>query len=417
MSEPKTGALVQAPAPTVNDALYVMVRRLLAPLRRAPWWLKVTLLYSAARLVSYAILLGAAWHADESPWGGRQPDYLTFIDRWDAGWYERIYDGGYPTTIPRNADGTAQPNQWAFYPVFPLLARGLSAVMGWSWPAAGAIVATAAGLAAVLVIYRLFRHVAPPSTALWGVAFFAMFPLSPVLQVPYAESLGIFFLAAALHLLIKGNYWAAMPMVVLLCLTRPAGAPFAAVVLGHLVLRWWHRRDKPFPRRDLAAGTVLLVLSTVMAFAWMLTAWWVTGERTAYTDTETAWRGSSLVLFKPWFDAGVELVGPFWGPVLPLLFVALAALYLNSRAVRRIGPELRIWCAMYLLYLLAVLHPQSSTFRLLLPLFPLALAAAFISGSRAYRWSVLVLFGTLQIVWVVWLWQFSAISTGQAWPP
>ena len=139
MSEPKTGALVQASAPTVNDALYVMVRRLLAPLRRAPWWLKVTLLYSAARLVSYAILLGAAWHADESPWGGRQPDYLTFIDRWDAGWYERIYDGGYPTTIPRNADGTAQPNQWAFYPVFPLLARGLSAVMGWSWPAAGAI--------------------------------------------------------------------------------------------------------------------------------------------------------------------------------------------------------------------------------------------------------------------------------------
>lgn len=417
MSEPKTGVLVQARAPTVNDALYVMVRRLLAPLRRAPWWLKVTLLYAAARLVSYAILLGAAWHADESPWGGRQPDYLTFIDRWDAGWYERIYDGGYPTVIPRNADGTAQPNQWAFYPVFPLLARGLGAVLGWGWPAAGAIVATVAGLAAVLVIYRLFRHVAPSSTALWGVAFFSMFPLSPVLQVPYAESLGIFFLAAALHLLIKGNYWAAMPMVVLLCLTRPAGAPFAAVVLGHLLLRWWHRRDKPFPRRDLAAGTVLLVLSTVMAFAWMLTAWWVTGERTAYTDTETAWRGSTLVLFKPWFDAGVELVGPFWGPVLPLFFVALAALYLNSRAVRRMGPELRIWCAMYLVYLLAVLHPQSSTFRLLLPLFPLALAAAFISGSRAYRWSVLVLFGTLQIVWVVWLWQFSAISTGQAWPP
>lgn len=417
MKEPQTGTLAQAPAPTVNDALYTMARRLLAPLRRAPWWLKVTLLYTAARILSYAILLGAAWHAEESPWGGRQPDYLTFIDRWDAGWYERIYDGGYPTVIPRNADGTAQPNQWAFYPVFPLLARGLAAVTGWGWPAAGAIVATVAGLAAVLVIYRLFRHVAAPSTALWGVGFFATFPLSPVLQVPYAESLGIFFLAAALHLLIKGNYWAAMPMVVLLCLTRPAGAPFAAVVLGHLLLRWWHRGDKPFPRRDLAAGIVLLVLSAVMAFAWMLTAWWVTGERTAYTDTETAWRGSSLVLFKPWFDAGVELVGPFWGPVLPLLFVALAALYLNSRAVRRIGPELRLWCAMYLLYLLAVLHPQSSTFRLLLPLFPLALAAAFISGSRAYRWSIVVFFGTLQIVWVVWLWQFSAISTGQAWPP
>ncbi|ALV47630.1 hypothetical protein MB46_12410 [Arthrobacter alpinus] len=395
--------------------MYASLRRLLAPLRRAPWWLKVTVLYLAARLVSYAILLGAAWHAEESPWGGRQPDYLTFIDRWDAGWYERIFDGGYPSTIPRNENGTAQPNQWAFYPVFPLLARGLSAITGLGWPAAGAIVATAAGLGAALMIYVLFKNFASPGTALWGVAFFAMFPISPVLQVPYAESLGVFFLAAALHFLIRGNYWAALPMVVLLCLSRPAGVPFAAVVLLHLLLRWQKRQ--PFPARDVVAGTVLLLASGVMAFAWMLIAWWVTGERTAYTDTETAWRGSELVLFKPWFDAGVDLVGPLWGPVLPLLFVGLAALYLNSRAVRLIGLELRIWCATYLLYLLAVLYPQSSTFRMLLPLFPLALAAALISRSRAYRWSVLVMFTLLQVVWVVWLWQFSAISTGQAWPP
>lgn len=417
MSGLKKCAPEKAPEHTVNDELYAMLRSVLAPLRRAPWWLKVTLIYAAARVVSYAILLGAAWHAEASPWGGRQPDYLTFIDRWDAGWYERIFNGGYPSSIPRNDDGTAQPNQWAFYPLFPLLVRGLSAVTGWGWPTAGAIVATVAGLAAALMIFRLFKHVASTLTALWGVAFFAVFPASPILQVPYAESLGIFFLAAALHLLIRRNYWAAMPMMVLLCLTRPAGVPFAAVVLVHLLLRWRHRNDEPFPRRDMAAGMVLLVLSAVMAFAWMLAAWWVTGERSAYTDTETAWRGTSLVLFKPWFDAGVSLVGPFWGPVLPILFVVLTALYLNSRAVRRIGPELRIWCAMYLLYLLAVLHPQSSTFRMLLPLFPLALAAAFISRSRAYRWSVLVMFGVLQIVWVVWLWQFSAISTGQAWPP
>ena len=100
MKVAKTSAAAQPPRRTVNDDIYVLLRRLLAPLRRAPWWLKVTLIYACARLVSYAILLGTAWHADASPWGGRQPDYLTFIDRWDAGWYERIYDGGYPTTIP-----------------------------------------------------------------------------------------------------------------------------------------------------------------------------------------------------------------------------------------------------------------------------------------------------------------------------
>lgn len=402
---------------TINDELFALLRRFLAPLRRAPWWLKITVLYGAARLFSYAVFLGAAWHAEASPWGGQQPDYLTFINRWDAGWYERIYDGGYPASIPRNEDGTAQPNQWAFYPVFPLLARALSTVTGLGWAPAAAVLATAAGLGAALVIYLLFRHFASPTTALWGVAFFAMFPISPILQVPYAESLGTFFLAGALYLLIKGQYMAAMPVVMLMCLSRPAGAPFAAVVAVHLLLRFWHRKREPFPAKKMLSGALLLGVSFVMAFSWMGIAWWWTGERSAYTDTETAWRGEDLVLFKPWFDAGVDLLGPFWGPLLPPLLVVLGAVFLNSKAVRRIGPDLRVWSGMYLLYLMAVLHPQSSTFRMMLPLFPLALAAAFISTSRAYRWSVLVMFALLQIVWIVWLWQFAAISTGQAWPP
>ena len=403
---------------TLNEELYQLLRRFLAPLRRAPWWLQVTLIYAAARIVSYAIFLGSAWHADASPWSGRQPDYLTFINRWDAGWYERIFRGGYPDAIPRHPDGAAYANEWAFYPVFPLLTRAVAAVTGLGWPAAGALVATSAGLAATVMIYVLFRNVASPRTALWGVAFFAFFPVSAILQVPYAESVGIFFLAAALHLLIKRKYWAALPMVALLCFSRPAGVPFAAVVALHVALRWWHRRRDPFPAREVFAGVVLMLCSAALAFAWMLTAWWATGEPTAYTDTETAWRGGGgLVLFKPWFDAGVELVGPLWGPLLPLLLVAVAGLCLNSRAARRIGPEPLMYSGLYVLYLLAVLHPPSSTFRMLLPLFPLALAAAFASPSRAYRWCVLLMFTLLQIVWVEWLWQWLAISTGQTWPP
>jgi hypothetical protein len=39
--------------------------------------------------------------------------------------------------------------------------------------------------------------------------------------------------------------------------------------------------------------------------------------------------------------------------------------------VRRLGPEMRLWSASYVLYLLVVFFPQSSIFRLLLPLAPL----------------------------------------------
>lgn len=406
-----------AEQPTINDRLFGLLERALTPLKTVPWWLQVTLIYVAARLISAGILLGVAWHQGASPWGAAQPDYLSFINIWDSEWYQRIFTEGYPSTIPRSANGTAETNAWAFYPLFPLIVKGLHALTGLGWVVLAPAVAVAAGLGATLVIYKIFVRFAAPGTALWGVAFFATFPISVILQIPYAESLSTLLLAAALYFLIKRQYWWAVPTVIFLCLSRPAGVPFAAVVGLHLLLRWWHRRQDPFPMQEMLSGAVLLVVSAVMAFAWMLIAWAVTGEMSSYTDTETAWRGGPLVLFEPWFDAGVALVGPLWGPLLPVLLVALAALYLNSRSVRRIGVDLRLWCAMYLLYLLAVLHPQTSTFRMMLPFFPLALAAAFISTSRAYRWSVLVMFTLLQLVWVAWLWQWTQLPGGGDWPP
>ena len=94
---------------------------------------------------------------------------------------------------------------------------------------------------------------------------------------------------------------------------------------------------------------------------------------TAYTRTETAWRGHDLVPFKPWFDTGRMLFGPVLGVLAPFVFTALFVLVMMSRPVRAMGTELRLWCACYMGYLLVFLHPQTSTFRMLLPLFPLAL--------------------------------------------
>ncbi|MGO4384186.1 hypothetical protein [Specibacter sp. RAF43] len=409
--------MAPAARPTLNDDFLWLLRRAAAPLKSAPWWVQVTLVYLAARVVSYAILLATAGHDGVTPWGSGPAGYLDFINRWDGEWYQRIYSGGYPHSIPRDGNGNAQTNAWAFYPLFPFLVRGLHAATTLDWVVLAPAVATLAGLAATLMIYVLFARFVPGATALWGAAFFATFPISPVLQIPYAESLSTFLLAAALYLLITSRYGWAIPVVILLCLSRPAGVPFAGVVAVHILLRWRRRRRTPFPPREAAGSLVLLLVSGAMALAWMFIAWAATGERSAYTDTETSWRGGTLVLFKPWFDAGVQLVGPLWGPLLPVLLAALAALALNSHAVRLIGTELRVWCALYLLYLLAVLDPQTSTFRMLLPLFPLALAAAAGSNSRAYRWTVVVMFTALQIVWVVWLWRWTPLPGGGDYPP
>lgn len=385
---------------------------------RWPWYAKVLAVWALARLFSFGLFLAVAARQELNPWGWEgTPSYLQFIGAWDSEWYGKIFSGGYPAEIPRDATGRALENEWAFYALFPGLVRALAAVTGLGWEVLGPVVATAAGFGAALMVYRLFALKASAGTALWGVVFVAVNPVSPILQVPYAESLNLLLLAAALYLLVQRRYLAAVPVVLVMCLSRPVGVAFALMMLVLFIRRWIRRRTEPFSLAETWRMIVLGLASGVGALAWPALAWAVTGDLRAYTDTETAWRGDHLLLFKPWFDEAERLFGPVLGPAALLLLVLLTALYLNSGSVRRLGVELQVWCAAYLMYLFAFLNPLTSTFRLLLPLFPLGLALAFLSTSRAYRWTVAAGFLVLQIVWVAWLWRWTPLPGGGDYPP
>ncbi|WP_342024018.1 hypothetical protein AAE021_02085 [Arthrobacter citreus] len=385
---------------------------------RWPWYGKVLAVWALARLFSYALFMAVAAQQGLNPWGWEgTPSYLQFIGAWDSEWYGKIFAGGYPSEVPRDATGRAQENEWAFYALFPYLVRALAAVTGLGWEVLAPLVATAAGFAAALMVYRLFTLRASAGTALWGVVFVAVNPVSPVLQVPYAESLNLLLLAAALYLLVQRRYLAAVPVVLVMCLSRPVGVAFAVMMLVLFVRRWIRRRTEPFSLAETWRMIVLGLASGVGALAWPALAWAVTGDLRAYTDTETAWRGDSLLLFKPWFDEAERLFGPVMGPAALAVLVVLTILWLTSGPVRRLGVELQVWCGAYLMYLFAFLNPLTSTFRLLLPLFPLGLALAFLSTSRAYRWTVTAAFLILQIVWVAWLWRWTPLPGGGDYPP
>jgi hypothetical protein len=412
----------RSPLASASDA----ARRAAGTVRGWPWWVQVTALYAGARLVSACIFMAAALHQGPNPWFPAKPDYWNFINIWDARWYGQVIAGGYPSVLPTDAAGNVQENTWAFYPLFPALAGGLSRITGLAPAASLTLVAMLAGWGAALAVYTLFRQKAQHAPAMWGVAFFSVFPVSAVLQVPYAEPLSLLLLAVALLLLVRRQYLWAIPAVVLLCLSRPVGVPFAAMTGLLLVFRavTYARTGPERPAgegahsvRDLAALTGLTAVAGLSALAWPAAAWAATGDPQAYTKTETVWRGQDLVPFKPWFDTGVELFGPVLGVLAPLVFVALFAAMLFLPPVVRLGVELRLWCACYMGYLVVFLHPQTSTFRMLLPLFPLALGAAFLSRSKAYRGTVVVMFLLLQIVWIVWLWAWAQLPGGGDYPP
>ncbi|WP_284762369.1 hypothetical protein [Arthrobacter sp. efr-133-R2A-63] len=412
-----------------------MARRLRLAGARAvawPWWVQVALVYIASRLVSACIFMAAALQQGVNPWFPPAPDYWNFITIWDGRWYAEAANNGYPSELPLNANGGVAENSWAFYPLFPYLARALGAFTGLAALPALTVIAVVAGLGAALVAYKLFREYAGRTTALWAVTFFSMFPVSAILQVPYAESLNTLLLAGSLLLMVRRKYLAAIPVVLLMCLSRPTGVPFAAMA-GLLLLHQLWKRFGRRPGAESVQGTMpaaaiptsrelgslaaLVVVSVAGALAWPAIAWAVTGDPLAYTKTETVWRGDDLVPFKPWFETGQLLFGPVLGILAPFVFAGLFALLMMSKPVRALGAELRLWCTCYMGYLLIFLHPQTSTFRMLLPLFPLALSAAWLSRSKAYRGTVVVMFFLLQIVWIVWLWAWAPLPGGGDYPP
>lgn len=392
------------------------------------WATRVLAIVLVSRAITTGILLFFAANQAENAWTGASPGYLDFARLWDGHWYWIVAASGYPTELPLTDDGHVAENAWAFMPVYPFLVRGIMALLWWlpDTEAGFAVVAVAvsfvASTVAALLFYRLVAHFLPAGSALFAVALFCANPVTAILQVAYAEALHAMLLTWALLLLVRRSYWAMAPIVVVMALTRPSGLAFALVMGVHVVHRWWIRRRDPFPRDEAVAAVSVTAIAGVAGFAWLLIAAAATGSLTAYTDTELAWRSAyigrgHLVPFAGWVEAALwwaQHIGvPGWiGIAVLILAVAAAVAALWSPWMRRLGIDIRIWVGSWLLYLLAVFFPQSSTWRLLLPAFP-ALGALAVPRSRVFRVVLIAVFVAGQWLWIDGMWAVA----GYDWTP
>jgi hypothetical protein len=385
--------------------------------QRLPWWVRVLAMYAGARAATTAMILFFAARQGANPWTDAAPGYAEYATIWDGNWYNIVAVVGYPSELPRTDDGHVAENAWAFMPAYPFAARAAMMLSGWSWDYSAVIVSVACGVGAALMFYRLMRLVLDESAAMFAALLFSVAPVSPLLQLSYAESMHSLLLCTALYLLLRRRYGWLFPVIAVMSLTRPTGLAFALALGLHVLVRLAIRRRDPFPpgERVLASGAA--VFSGAMGLAWPAIAWAVTGSITAYTDTELAWRSAyigyaELIPFTPWFQAGSWWLGSPLGPILVCVLVAGFAAALFLPAARRLGGDLRLWLASYGLYLFAVFFPQSSTFRLLLPLFPL-LGAVAQPRSKAYRIAMVMLALGGQWAWIWACWQVD----GADWTP
>ena len=354
-----------------------------SPASRGIVALRILTIYVAARAVTTAFLFLAAELSDFGSRLGPDAQIGDTAVAWDGAWYQFVAFAGYPSVLPVTDAGQVAENTWAFLPIYPYLAQWVSLPFG-AWASGAVIVSLVAGYAASVTLFHLLRSRLDDTASMWAVAFFASGPLAALFQVGYAESLNLLWLFAALWCVVRRRYGWLYVLIPLMGFTRPGVLAFSLFLAAFGVWRWLRRHQEPLPSFEIVHIIVLGLFAAVTGFAWQAIAALVTGVPDAYLATELAWRRNWLpgeAMFMPFepFLAGVR----FWCetvwriPVevgyagLGVLLAATGAAIAFVPQVRRLGMEIRLWSASYMLYLLLVFFPQSSIFRLLVPLSPL----------------------------------------------
>lgn len=419
-------------------------------------WLLVAW-YLATRLAVVALLCGPV--AAQQRRQGALPDatYRDFVTIWDGQWYARVATQGYPLPLPLDEFGAVDQSEWAFYPLFPLLVRVVTAVGPPFWLAAE-LVNLFAGAVAAWLAYRLMsgeqrrprrtgttagRVAAHRRAAAVAMGLWLLYPATTVLQIAYTEAIALLLVMAVLTAMHQHRYGVALALVLVLGFARAVAAPLAFVVLVHLVLRarreWRQARHRPqvvahepgSGRRRVEppgwwfSGAAVLGGTVVAGVAWPVLVGWLTGRPDAFFAVQATWgqrpdRGP----FVPWWN---WLSAQHGLPVALAWVLALGLVCgcMLTRYAAWMPLELRAWGLAYPLYLFAVTAPSTSMIRfLLLDVSVFGVLAAMLVGDprtgRARRWwPVGPLLALPVLAWTGYWWAtvLLVFTPPMDWPP
>jgi hypothetical protein len=194
----------------VRDAVRELVRR---DLRAAvvPWAVARVLVIGSLALTRFGVD-----HIE----GARRPVQLgQGLFAWDAAFYRDIAEHGY---------GAVHTGALRFFPLVPLLARGLGVVFVGNDAAALLVIVNGSALLFGALLYRLARlETGDTRTAVRSAWFAAVFPPAVALVLGYAEAT-FMLLSVAMFLALRRRRFAwAIPFAVLAGLTRPVGVLLA----------------------------------------------------------------------------------------------------------------------------------------------------------------------------------------------
>jgi Mannosyltransferase (PIG-V) len=309
------------------------------------------------------------------------------------------------TTIAKY--GYTSSSRTAFFPLYPLLERGLMYGTHNNPLIAGLVISNLSGLGIFVVLYRLVAKDFSVGQAERTILYLALFPSAFYLASGYNESLFIFFGVLNFYQLRHENWWWAGLFGLLASLTRSAGL-LLVIPFYYEYLRQRHFRVKALNRGALAG---MLIPGGVVLFA----AWCFIQYRDplAFSHAQDTWNrhftvpGYGIFLSIQDIQKSQGLLSfqalRNMTDLLPDLFILLF-IALGFVGPWRLPGQLWVY-GIYALVLYTFLQlypnggtglfPLESVGRFMLEVFPAFIVMAAVGKSRTFHLSYLMVAGTM----------------------
>ena len=302
---------------------------------------------------------------------------------WDAGWYRAIAGHGY---------AAAGHQALRFFPLYPMLGRGLGHVPGIGVGAALVVVANVASLLAMAGLLLLVRHdrsdirQGDSGLARRSGWLLALAPSAFVLVLAYADAVLLLCVVVAFLGIRTDRWWWAAAGG----LAAGAGRPVGVLLVVPVAVELWSRRQRLSGARDWAGGIAALGAPVAGAGAYLIWVGRVFGNSwLPFTvQQQSGHRGQLAAPFDAmWHDSIDALHGHHLGSALHIPWVVVSVA-LAAVAWQRLPRS-------YALFSMAVLAVSLSSTNLdsferyALGAFPLVVAAATLTARRPVELVVL----------------------------
>jgi len=225
-------------------------------------------------------LLAPVWK-DHYVWHCSRYLWLDIWGVWDTGYYLDIAKHGYSTALGTHPPILNQAN-YGFFPLYPLLIRGVDFVVGNLFVSA-LVVSNLAFLFASFAFYRLVRLKFDERTAADSVLFLYLFPTAFIFSGAFSESLFLLLLVLTFYYAEREIWWAVGIAGFFLSLTRSVGI----VAIVPLLILFFRKRSSLLNLFWLG-----FIPAGILAYFWY--CYHLTGDFFAYSHIQAAGWGYHL---------------------------------------------------------------------------------------------------------------------------